>query len=92
MDCTSANCCKWPAMRRSTCTSEPLCSPARTMLMYKSEKIFGCIAMASERLRPSVTCVLSSRLTSEGMPLLSRWVMLFSATVSGMPDCSRFAS
>ena len=90
--CTSANCCKWEAMRRNTCTSDPLCSPARTMLIYRSEKMDGCFCMASERLRPSVTSVLRSLLTSEEMPLLSKCVMLFRATVRGMPDCSRLAS
>ena len=79
-------------MRRSTSTSEPLCSPARTMLIYKSEKIRGCRAIASDRLRPSVTSCFNSRLTSAGMPLDSRCVMLLSATVSGMPELSRFAS
>ena len=79
-------------MRRSTSTSEPLCSPARTMLTYKSEKIRGCRAMASDKPRPSVTSCFKSRLTSAGMPLDSRCVMLFSATASGMPELSRLAS
>ena len=79
-------------MRRSTSTSEPLCSPARTMLTYKSEKMRGCFAIASDKPRPSVTSCFKSRLTSAGMPFDSRCVMLFSATVSGMPDFSRFAS
>ena len=79
-------------MRRSTSTSEPLCSPARTMLMYRSEKMCGCFAIASDKPRPSVTSCFKSRLTSAGMPFDSRCVMLLSATVSGMPDWSRFAS
>ena len=79
-------------MRRSTSTSEPLYSPARTMLTYRSEKMRGCFAIASDRPRPSVTSCFKSRLTSAGMPLDSRCVMLFSATVSGMPDFSRLAS
>ena len=78
-------------MRRSTSTNEPLCSPARTMLIYKSENTRGCLAMASDRLLPSVTSCFNSRLTSAGIPLDSRWVMLFNATVNGMPDCSKLA-
>ena len=79
-------------MRRNTCTSEPLDSPAFTMLTYRSEKTRGCRAIASERPRPSVTSDFNSRLTSAGMPRLCKCVMLFSATVSGIPDCSKFAS
>ncbi len=79
-------------MRRSTATSAPLCSPARTMLTYKSVKICGCRAIASDSDRPSVTSCFNSRLTPAGMPFVSRCVMLFSATVNGMPEFSRLAS
>ena len=79
-------------MRRSTSTRAPLCSPARTMLMYKSEKTRGCLAMASDKLLPSDTSCRSWRLTSDGMPLVSRYVMLWSAVASGIPACSKFAS
>ena len=79
-------------MRRKTSTSAPLDSPARTMFTYKSEKMRGCCAIASERLRPSMTSCLSWMLTSAGMPLDSRWVMLFNATVSGMPEFNRLAN
>ena len=43
---TCANFSKWSAMRRSTSTSAPLCSPAFTMLTYKSENTRGCWAIA----------------------------------------------
>ncbi len=79
-------------MRRSTSTSEPLDSPARTMLTYKSEKMRGCFAIASDKPLPSVTSCFRSRVISAGIPFDSRCVMLLSATVSGIPDCSRFAS
>jgi len=79
-------------MRLSTSTSEPLCSPARTILTNRSEKMRGCRAIASDKLRPSLTSCFKSRLTSAGMPLDPKCVMLLSATVSGMPDLSRLAN
>ena len=39
-----------------------------------------------------MTSCLSCLLTSGEMPLDSRWDMLVSATVNGMPDCSRLAN
>ena len=62
------------------------------MFTYMSEKITGCRAIASERLLPSMTSCLSCLLTSGGIPLHSRCDMLFSATVSGMPDFNRLAN
>ena len=79
-------------MRRNTSTSAPLDSPARTMLTYKSEKMRGCLAIESDKLRPSITSCFSSLLTSAEMPLDSRCVMLLSATVSGIPELSRLAN
>ena len=39
-----------------------------------------------------MTSCLSCWLTAAGMPLDSKWVMLFNATVSGMPEFSKFAN
>src|SRR2546428_14089916 len=89
LDWTCANFSKWSAMRRKTSTSAPLDSPARTILMYKSEKTLGCWAIASERLLPSMTSWRNSLLTSEEMPLDSRWTMLLRETVNGMPGFRR---
>jgi hypothetical protein len=62
------------------------------MLIYKSEKITGCLAIASERLFPSCTSCRNCLLTSDEIPFVARCVMLLSATVSGIPLFNRFAS
>ena len=72
-------------MRRSTSTSAPLCSPAFTMLTYKSENMRGCLAIASDKPRPSVTSCRNCLLTSDEMPFVSRYVMLVSAVAKGIP-------
>ena len=62
------------------------------MLIYMSLKMWLWRDIASDRLLPSITSCLSNLLTSLGIPLDCRCVMLFNATVSGMPEFSRFAS
>ena len=79
-------------MRRSTGTSEPLDSPARTMLTYRSEKI---ARLPRHRVRKRAALghfLFQVLLTSAGIPLVSRCVMLFSATVNGIPEFSKFAN
>src|ERR1041385_4143840 len=52
----------------------------------------GCLDIASDRLRPSITSCRNCLLTSVGMPFDSKCVMLCNATVSGMPEFNKFAN
>ena len=62
------------------------------MLIDISLKMTGCLPIASESVLPSVTFCFSSMATSSLMPLPEMLIMLLSATDSGIPERSRFAS
>ena len=62
------------------------------MLIDISLNVTGCLAIASERVLPSVTSFFNSPATSSLIPLPEILTILFSASVSGIPERSRLAN
>ena len=62
------------------------------MFTHNSVNTSGCLAMALERLRPSMTSLRNWALTACEIPFEAIWLMLFKAMVSGMPALSRLVS